>query len=90
MYHLVFPGGASGKEPACQCRRHKRHGFRPWGWKDSLEKQIETHSSIHAWKIPWTDKPGKLQSMVSQESDTAEMTQDGYVPHLYLFICIIY
>ena len=28
-----FPGGASGKEPACQCRRHKRHGFDPWVWK---------------------------------------------------------
>ena len=27
---LGFPGGASGKEPACQCRRHKRHGFDPW------------------------------------------------------------
>ena len=25
-----FPGGASGKEPTCQCRRHKRHGFDPW------------------------------------------------------------
>ena len=28
-----FPGGASGKEFACQCRRHKRHGFKPWVWK---------------------------------------------------------
>ena len=28
-----FPGGASGKEPACQCRRHKRWGFNPWDWK---------------------------------------------------------
>ena len=27
---LGFPGGASGKEPACHCRRHKRHGFSPW------------------------------------------------------------
>ena len=27
---LGFPGDASGKEPACQCRRHKRHGFDPW------------------------------------------------------------
>ena len=27
---LGFPGGASGKEPACQCRRHKKHGFNPW------------------------------------------------------------
>ena len=28
-----FPGGASGKEFTCQCRRHKRHGFNPWVWK---------------------------------------------------------
>ena len=27
---ICFPGGASGKEPTCQCRRHKRHGFNPW------------------------------------------------------------
>ena len=60
------------------------------GREDPLKKEMATHSSTLAWKIPWTDKPGKLQSMVSQESDTAEMTQDGYVPHLYLFICIIY
>ena len=30
---MGFPGGASGKEPACQCRRHKRPGFNPWGGK---------------------------------------------------------
>ena len=30
---LGFPVGTSGKEPACQCRRHKRHGFDPWVWK---------------------------------------------------------
>ena len=29
-YTVGFPGGASGKEPTCQCRRHKRHGFDPW------------------------------------------------------------
>ena len=28
--HLDFPGGANGKEPACQCKRHKRLGFSPW------------------------------------------------------------
>ena len=28
--HQSFPGGASGKEPTCQCRRHKKHGFDPW------------------------------------------------------------
>ena len=30
LYHWGFPGDASGKEHACQCRRHKRHGFNPW------------------------------------------------------------
>ena len=30
MLYLGFPGGARGKEPACQCRENKRHGFDPW------------------------------------------------------------
>ena len=36
------------------------------GWKDPLEKEMEIHSSILAWKIPWTEEPGGLQSMGSQ------------------------
>ena len=36
------------------------------GGEDPLEKEIATHSSILAWKIPWTEKPGRLQSMGSQ------------------------
>ena len=36
------------------------------GWDDPLEKEMATHSSILAWRIPWTEEPGKLQSMVSQ------------------------
>ena len=36
------------------------------GWEDPLEKEIATHSSILAWKIPWTEEPGRLQSMGSQ------------------------
>ena len=36
------------------------------GWEDLLEKEMATHSSILAWKIPWTEEPGKLQSMGSQ------------------------
>ena len=39
------------------------------GWED-LEEEVVTHSSILAWKIPWTEEPGGLQSMVSQELDT--------------------
>ena len=36
------------------------------GWEDLLEKEMATHSSILAWKIPWTEEPGGLQSMGSQ------------------------
>ena len=42
------------------------------GQEDPLEKEMTTHSSILAWKIPWTEEPGGLQSMESQESDTIE------------------
>ena len=36
------------------------------GWENRLEKRMVTHSSIVAWRIPWTDEPGGLQSMVLQ------------------------
>ena len=40
------------------------------GWEDPLEKEMATHPSILAWKIPWTEEPDRLQSMGSQDSDT--------------------
>ena len=40
------------------------------GWEDPLEKEMATHSSILVWRIPWTEEPGSLQSLVSQEADT--------------------
>ena len=40
------------------------------GWEDPREKEMAIHSSILAWKIPWTEEPGGLQPMGSQESDT--------------------
>ena len=36
------------------------------GWEDLLEKEMATHSSILDWRIPWMEKPGRLQSMGSQ------------------------
>ena len=36
------------------------------GWEDPLEEEIATHSSILAWRIPWPEEPGGLQSMGSQ------------------------
>ena len=63
-----FPAGAHGKEPVCQCRRLKRCGF------DPQEEGMATHSNILAWRIPWTEEPGGLQSMGSKELDTTEVT----------------
>ena len=40
--------------------------IRSLGWEDSLEKGLATHSSILAWIIPWTEEPGRLQSMELQ------------------------
>ena len=48
---LGLAGGANGKEPACQCRRHKTHKFDLWVGKIPLEKGMATHSSILAWRI---------------------------------------
>ena len=36
------------------------------GWEDPLEKGMATHSSVRAWRIPWTEEPGGLQSIESQ------------------------
>ena len=60
-----FPGGTTGKEPACQFRRHRDGGSIP-GSGRSLEEGMATHSSILAWRIPWTEEPGGLQSIGSQ------------------------
>ena len=40
--------------------------FQPLGWEDPLEEGMATHSSIVAWRIPWTEQPGGLQSMELQ------------------------
>ena len=58
--------GAGGKEPACQFRRKKSHELDPWVQKIPLDEGMATHSSILAWKIPWTEEPGGLESMESQ------------------------
>ena len=63
-----FPGGGSDKESTCQCRRHKRCGFNHWiiwslGCEDPLEEEMATYSSFLAWRIPWTDKPARPQSI---------------------------
>ena len=44
--------------------------IRSLGWEDPLEKEMATHFSILAWESPWTEEPGRLQSMGPQKSQT--------------------
>ena len=74
-----FPGGSSRKEPTCQepITPHSRQLWDMWvqspGQEDPLQKEMATHSSILAWRIPWTEEPGgspggsmRLQRIVTQ------------------------
>ena len=63
MFKDTGDTSASGKEPTCLCKRRKRCGFDPWVREIPLEEVIATHSSILAWRIPWTEVPALLQSM---------------------------
>ena len=45
---------------------------RSLAWEDLLEEASATHSSMLAWRIPWTEEPGRLLSMGLQESDMTE------------------
>ena len=63
---ISFPGGASGKEPAYQCRRLWRCRLDPWVRKSPLEEGMATQFSILAWRIPLTEETGGLPSIGSQ------------------------
>jgi len=54
-----FPGGSDGKASA----GNVGDPGSILGWEDPLEEEMATHSSTLAWTIPWTDEPGRLQSM---------------------------
>ena len=49
--------------------------FQSLGREDALEEEMATHSSILAWRIPWTEEPGGLQPWGSKELDTTEHSQ---------------
>ena len=59
---LDFPGGSVVKNLPVNAGTQVRSP----GWEDPLEKEVTTHSSILAWKIPWTEEPGRLPSIGSQ------------------------
>ena len=56
---MDFPGGSDGKASAYNAGDQ----VQSLGWEDLLEKEIASHSSTLAWKIPWMEEPIRLQSM---------------------------
>ena len=58
----IFPGGSEVKDLLPKWETQ----VRSLGREDPLEKEMVTHSGILTWRIPWTEKPGRLQSMGSQ------------------------
>ena len=54
--NLGFPGGSMVKNPSTM----EEMQVQSLGWEDSLQKGMATHSSILAWRIPWTEEPGGL------------------------------
>ena len=60
---VLYIRNSFGKGSACSAGGL----FRFLGWEDALEKETATSSTILAWRIPWTEGPGRLQSMGSEE-----------------------
>ena len=62
---MGFSGGSDGKESATQKTQVQSLG------REGLEKEMAVHSGVLAWRIPWTEEPGRLQSL-GLESDTTD------------------
>ena len=74
--YVGFPGGSVVKNLLAQ----QETWVQSLGWEDLLKKEMATHSSILAWQIPWTEEPGRLQSMRVQRvgHDLATKQQQQY------------
>ena len=69
---MGFSGGCQETVPAMQ-----ETWVQSLGWEDPLEKDMATHSSILAWEISWTEEPGGLLFMGSQEATAAQSKDQG-------------
>ena len=85
-----FSGGAGGEKPAYECKRHRRCGFNQESQEDPLEACMATHPSILFGRIPWTEEPAQLESIMSHRvrHDWGNLAQ----PWIRLFkkFCILY
>ena len=82
---MGFPDGLVMKNSSANARDVGNTGLIP-GSGNSLEEEMATHSIILAWEIPWTEEPGRLQSMDSQRvrHDLATEQQQ----HVYVCVCV--
>ena len=79
-FSLGFPGGSDSKESAYNAEDR----VQSLGQEDPLEKGMATHSSILAWRIPWTEEPAGPQSIGSKES---EMTEKMFKKMTFILTC---
>ena len=66
MFLMGFPDGSDGQESASSA-----------GQEDALEEEMAAHSSMLAWRIPWTEEPGGLRSIGSQRAGQDQSTLTG-------------
>ena len=67
------------KNPPPAMQETRERGVRSLGQEDPLEEAMATHSSIFAWRIPWMEKPGGLQSWGRKESDMTKHAKKHYM-----------
>ena len=70
---MGFPGGSTGKEPTCQCRRWKRRRFDPWAGRIPAGGRGKP-LSVPAWRIPWTGSMVGYSPYGHKESEMTEET----------------
>ena len=66
MQHIQYIGTSLVAQTVKRLPTMQESRVQSLGWEDPLEKEMATHSSTLAWKIPWTEEPGRLQSTGSQ------------------------
>ena len=68
MRHFTAPWASLVAQTVKRLSAMQQTGVRSLGWEEPLEKEMAAHSSILAWKIPWTEESGGLQSRGSQRA----------------------
>ena len=85
VVHMYLSQDSPVSQPVKNLPAMQETRVRSLGAKNPPEKEMATHSSIFAWRIPWTEEPGRLESMGSQESDTDLATKPAPPPYVYPF-----